>query len=302
MPALSSVTGSSVANEGGILFTAMQIITTISEMQSLADSLRKQGHAIGFVPTMGFLHEGHLSLMREARRKCDHVIASIFVNPTQFGPAEDFERYPRDEEGDTRKCRSAGVDVLFMPGAHEMYPTKPDVFIAVESISDRLEGTVRPGHFRGVATVVAKLFHIVKPHKAFFGQKDYQQCTVIKLMVRGLNMDVEIAVLPTVREHDGLAMSSRNSYLDAGERRSAAVIYRALSSAEHMVKLGVQEPEKLKNKVLAVLREEKDIVIDYVEIADPETLAPLAVAATRMVILVAVRLGRTRLIDNLLIT
>jgi pantoate--beta-alanine ligase len=250
---------------------------------------------------MGFLHEGHRSLMVQARKHCDHVVASIFVNPTQFGPAEDFDRYPRDEEGDTRKCRSAAVDVLFMPGAREMYPIKPDVFVVVEGISETLEGAIRPGHFRGVATVVAKLFHIVKPHKAFFGQKDYQQCAVIKRMVRGLNMDVEIVVLPTVRERDGLAMSSRNSYLNAGERSSAAVIYRALASAEHLVKLGVRDPEKLKNTVLAVLREEKDLVIDYVEIADPETLAPLAAAASRIVILVAVRLGRTRLIDNLLI-
>jgi len=250
---------------------------------------------------MGFLHEGHLSLMRQARKECNQVVVSIFVNPAQFGPTEDFARYPRDEEGDTRKCRSAGVDILFMPSAHEMYPVKPDVFVTVEGISETLEGAIRPGHFRGVATVVAKLFDLVRPHRAFFGQKDYQQCAVIKRMVTGLSMDVEIVVLPTVREQDGLAMSSRNSYLNAGERRSAAVIYRALSSAEHLVKIGVREPEKLKNKVLAVLREEKDIVIDYVEIADPETLLPHAVAASGMVILVAVSLGRTRLIDNLLI-
>ena len=240
-------------------------------------------------------------LMRQARKECDLVVVSIFVNPTQFGPAEDFERYPRDEEGDTRKCGSAGVDILFMPSAREMYPVKPDVFVTVEGISETLEGAIRPGHFRGVATVVAKFFDLVRPHKAFFGRKDYQQCAVIKRMVTGLNMDVAIVVLPTVREQDGLAMSSRNSYLNAGERRSAAVIYRALCSAEHLVKLDVREPEKLKNKVLAVLREEKDLVIDYVEVADPETLLPRAVAAPGMVILVAVRLGRTRLIDNLLI-
>jgi pantoate--beta-alanine ligase len=227
---------------------------------------------------------------------------SIFVNPTQFGPAEDFERYPRDEEGDRRKCESTGVDVLFMPTAHEMYPAKPDVFVTVEGISEVLEGAVRPGHFRGVATVVAKLFHIVQPHKAFFGQKDYQQCVVIKRMVKGLNMDVEIVVLPTVREQDGLAMSSRNSYLNAEERLGAAVIHRALSAVGHLMKAGVQEPEKLKNKMLAVLREEKDLVVDYVEIADTESLAPLAEINGKAVILIAVRVGRTRLIDNFLIS
>jgi pantoate--beta-alanine ligase len=250
---------------------------------------------------MGFLHEGHLSLMHEARKHCDHVVVSIFVNPTQFGPAEDLERYPRDEEGDKRKCESAGVDVLFIPTAQEMYPAKPDVYVTVEGISEILEGAIRPNHFRGVATVVAKLFHIVQPHKAFFGRKDYQQCVVIKRMVKGLNMDVEVVVLPTVREQDGLAMSSRNSYLNAEERRGAAVIHRALSSARHLVNEGVREPDKLKNRVLAVLHEEKGLVIDYVEVADPETLAPPAVVAPGAVILVAVRMGRTRLIDNILI-
>jgi pantoate--beta-alanine ligase len=279
----------------------MQIITAISEMQSLSESLRRAGKTIGFVPTMGFLHEGHLSLMRQARKYSDHVVVSIFVNPTQFGPAEDFERYPRDEEGDRRKCEAAGVDVLFMPAAREMYSAKPDVFVAVEGISEMLEGAIRPGHFRGVATVVAKLFHIVQPHKAFFGQKDYQQCLVIKRMVKGLNMDVGILVMPTVREKDGLAMSSRNSYLNAEERQRATAVHRALSAAEHLVNEGVREPEKLQNKMLAVLREEKGLVIDYVEITDAETFAPTAVVAPGTVILIAVRLGRTRLIDNLLI-
>jgi pantoate--beta-alanine ligase len=279
----------------------MQIITTITEMQSLAESLRQQGKTIGFVPTMGFLHEGHLSLMRRARQECDAVVVSIFVNPTQFGPGEDFDRYPRDDEGDRVKCGSAGVDVLFMPKASGMYPEKPSVFVTVEGIADILEGAARPGHFRGVATVVSKLFHIVKPHTAYFGQKDYQQSAVIRRMVTGLNMDVKISVLPTVREQDGLALSSRNSYLTAEERRAAAAIYRALSSAEQLVKDGVKEPEKLKNKMQAVLREERGISIDYIEIADCESLAPCAVGRDKMVILVAVRLGRARLIDNLLV-
>jgi pantoate--beta-alanine ligase len=277
----------------------MQIITTIPEMQSLADSLRQQGKTIGFVPTMGCLHEGHLSLIRRARQESDTVIVSIFVNPTQFGPREDFDRYPRDDEGDRVKCGSAGVDILFMPAAAEMYPEKPSVFVTVEGLPDILEGAARPGHFRGVSTVVSKLFHIVKPHTAYFGQKDYQQCVVVKRMVKGLNMDVKIAVLPTVREQDGLALSSRNSYLTAEERRAAAAIYRALSSAEQLVKAGVKEPEKLKNKMQAVLREERGISIDYIEVVDCESLAPRAVVQDNMVLLVAVRLGRARLIDNL---
>jgi pantoate--beta-alanine ligase len=279
----------------------MQIITAISEMQSHADALRRQGRTIGLVPTMGFLHEGHLSLIRCARKDCDVVVVSIFVNPTQFGPGEDLDRYPRDEAGDRAQCEAAGVDVLFMPKAAGMYPDTPSVFVTVEGISDILEGAARPGHFRGVATVVSKLFHLVKPHKAFFGQKDYQQAAVVRRMVKGLNMDVDVVVLPTVREPDGLAMSSRNSYLSADERRKAAAMHRALSAAEQMAKAGAREPEKLKNKMLAVLREVPGIEIDYVEIVDPETLMPLASAKDSMALLVAVRIGRTRLIDNLVI-
>jgi pantoate--beta-alanine ligase len=270
-------------------------------MHSLSDSMRKQGRTIGFVPTMGFLHEGHLSLMRRARQVCDIVVVSIFVNPTQFGPAEDFNRYPRDEAGDCQKCESEGVDVLFIPVDSEMYPVKPSVFVTVEGISDILEGAIRPGHFRGVATVVSKLFNIVKPHMAFFGQKDFQQCAVIKRMAIGLSMHVEIVVLPTVREQDGLAMSSRNSYLNSEERRAATVIHRALSSAEHLVRTGVKESGNVKNRVLAVLREERGLVIDYVEVADRENLEPLTVMNDKGVILVAVRLGRTRLIDNIVL-
>ena len=279
----------------------MKIVTKIAEMQSLADDLRKEGKKIGFVPTMGFLHDGHLSLMNKAREECDVVVASIFVNPTQFGPQEDFDRYPRDAEGDRKKCESAGVDVLFMPDAGEMYPEKPSVFVTVEGISDVLEGAVRPGHFRGVATVVAKLFNIVKPHRAYFGQKDYQQCAVIKRMVNGLNLDVEVIALPTKREADGLAMSSRNSYLGADERRAAAVLNRSLTAARDLFLAGVKEPEKLKKKIRAVIAGEPAITIDYVEIADPENLTSLAEIERTMVILIAVRLGRTRLIDNLLL-
>ncbi|HSQ77685.1 MAG TPA: pantoate--beta-alanine ligase [Nitrospirota bacterium] len=279
----------------------MKTITTISEIQSLAESLRKEGKRIGFVPTMGFLHEGHLSLMRKAREDCDVVVASIFVNPAQFGPNEDLDRYPRDAEGDRRKCGSAGVDVLFMPEVKDMYPEKPTVYVTILGISDILEGAARPGHFRGVATVVAKLFNLVKPHRAYFGQKDFQQCVVLERMVAGLNMNVEVVVLPTVREADGLAMSSRNSYLNAEERRAATVLFKALTTARDLFKAGATEPEKLKKKMQAVLLEEKHIEVDYIEVADPETLAPLESASSRMVLLVAARLGATRLIDNLLV-
>jgi pantoate--beta-alanine ligase len=257
---------------------------------------------LGFVPTMGALHAGHLSLVRRALDENDACVVSIFVNPTQFGPNEDLDRYPRDEAGDRAKCESAGVDVLFMPKASGMYPETPSVFVVMEGISDILEGAARSGHFRGVATVVAKLFNIVKPHKAFFGQKDYQQCAVIRRMVKGLNVDVDVVMLPTVRETDGLAMSSRNSYLSPDDRRKAAVIHRALSAAEQLARTGMREPAALKNRIQAVLREEKGIEIDYIEVTDHETLAPLSSAKDSMVLLIAIRLGRTRLIDNLVIS
>jgi pantoate--beta-alanine ligase len=279
----------------------MQIISTISEMQSLAEAIRGEGKRIGFVPTMGFLHEGHLSLMRKARQENDAVVASIFVNPTQFGPTEDLARYPRDAEGDRRKCGSVGVDVIFTPSTEEMYPEKPVVFVDVEGLSDILEGAIRPGHFRGVATVVAKLFHIVKPHKAYFGQKDYQQCAVIKRMVKGLDLDVEVAVLPTMREPGGLAMSSRNSYLDSEQRTKAACLFRALTSAEELVRSGVREPEKVKQRMRTIIAQEKGVEIDYAEVVDPDDLSPLATITDRTVLLVAARIGSTRLIDNLLV-
>jgi pantoate--beta-alanine ligase len=261
-----------------------------------------QGKSIGFVPTMGFLHEGHLSLMRKAREENDALVASIFVNPTQFGPQEDLDRYPRDAEGDARKCLSVGVDVLFLPTAAEMYPEKPLVSVTVEGLSDVLEGAVRPGHFRGVATVVAKLFHIVMPHRAYFGQKDYQQCAVIRRMVRGLDLDVEVIVLRTVREIDGLAMSSRNVYLDEEHRRKAACLYRALRAGEDLVRAGAREPETVRQKMRAVMLAEQGVQVDYAEIADPDTLQPLETIEDDLVLLVAARIGTTRLIDNMLVT
>src|SRR5512143_1283273 len=279
----------------------MEIITTIAGMQAAAESFRREGRRIGFVPTMGFLHDGHLSLLRQARQENGVLVASIFVNPTQFGPSEDLARYPRDAEGDQKKSESAAVDILFMPAAAEMYPEKPQVFVTVEGISDILEGEIRPGHFRGVATVVAKLFNIVKPHLAYFGQKDYQQCVVIRRMVAGLNLDVEVKVLPTVREKDGLAMSSRNSYLKPEERRTATILYKALIAARDLQAAGALEPEKLRNKMRAVVRTEPGVTIDYAEVADAETLQPLETAKGRIVLLIAARLGSTRLIDNFVI-
>jgi pantoate--beta-alanine ligase len=239
--------------------------------------------------------------MRTARRENDIVVSSIFVNPTQFGPNEDLARYPRDAEGDRAKCESAGVDILFTPAAAEMYPEQPAVFVAVDGISDVLEGAIRPGHFRGVATVVAKLFHIVKPHRAYFGQKDFQQCAVIRRMVKGLDLDIEILVLPTVREADGLAMSSRNTYLAPEQRKQAACLYRALTAAGELIKSGVREPEKVKQKARSLIAQEKDIEVDYVEVVDPETLAPLEPVRTPVAVLIAARVGTTRLIDNLLV-
>ena len=279
----------------------MKIITTITEIQSVSEALRKEDKTIGFVPTMGFLHEGHLSLMRAARAECDVVVVSIFVNPAQFGPNEDLDRYPRDVEGDRTKCLSVPVDLLFMPDAKEMYPPGASTYVSVEGSSTILEGAIRPFHFRGVATIVAKLFNIVKPHRAYFGQKDFQQCVVIKRMVKELNMDVAISVLPTVREPDGLAMSSRNAYLVPEERRAAALLSQALRAGEGLVRAGVREAEKVRQKMRAVLLQEKDILIDYAEIADPDSLAPLDRVDGKIVLLVAARLGSTRLIDNLLI-
>jgi pantoate--beta-alanine ligase len=279
----------------------MQTITSISDMQFHAEAFRRARKRIGFVPTMGFLHEGHLSLMQRARKENEIVAASIFVNPTQFGPKEDLERYPRDAEGDRKKCETVGVDILFMPSAAEMYPEKPSVFVTVEGISDILEGAIRPGHFRGVATVVAKLFHIVKPHQAYFGQKDFQQCAVIKRMAAGLNIDIEINVLPTVREGDGLAMSSRNAYLDPEQRQKAACIFQALTEGEELIKRGVREPEKVRQKMCAVMLAEHGVQVDYAEVADPDTLMPLGTMQGRVVLLVAARLGATRLIDNVLV-
>lgn len=279
----------------------MRLLEKPKEMQAWADHYRGQGKTIGFVPTMGFLHDGHLSLIREAKRITDVVVVSIFVNPAQFGRGEDYEQYPRDLEGDREKVERVGADILFVPSVSDMYPEGYLTYVDVEEITKTMCGASRPGHFRGVATVVTKLFNIVKPHKAFFGQKDYQQGIVIKRMAKGLNMDVEIIVLPTVREPDGLAMSSRNSYLNKEEREAAIILYRSLIRAEEMIMRGESSARKIYNEIKKMIEAEPLARIDYIAVANPETLEPLKEAKERSLIALAVWIGKTRLIDNMII-
>jgi pantoate--beta-alanine ligase len=253
---------------------------------------------VGFVPTMGYLHEGHLSLVRAAREDNPNVVASIFVNPTQFGPGEDFERYPRDEERDVSLLRDAGVDVVFMPSVEEMYPDGASTFVVVEGITDVLEGAHRPGHFRGVTTVVAKLFNVVQPTRAYFGRKDAQQLAAVRKMARDLRFDIEIAGLPTVREPDGLAMSSRNAYLSPEERQAALVLSKALGRAKELFDDGVRDAEALRSAMNELLGAEPLARVDYVSVADPETLQELSTIDGGALVSMAVRIGNTRLIDN----
>jgi pantoate--beta-alanine ligase len=279
----------------------MRLKKTIAETRSAIKSLRLAGKTIGFVPTMGALHEGHLALVRAARRQCDAVIASIFVNPTQFGPNEDLARYPRPFEQDCALLEAEGVDLLFAPASEEMYPEGATTFVTVEDLSSRLDGASRPGHFRGVATVVAKLFHIVQPDVAFFGQKDAAQVAVLRRMVRDLNFDLEIAVIPTVREPDGLAMSSRNRYLSPQERKSALALSQALSVMESMANTGERDSDRLLTEGRRKLATEPGVRLDYLSIVHPETLEPLENVASGALIAVAAYVGTTRLIDNILL-
>ncbi len=273
----------------------MDIIEKPEEMQNFSEALRLSGKRIAFVPTMGYLHEGHLSLMREGRKRGDVLVVSIFVNPTQFGPGEDYDRYPRDLERDIGLMRDIPVDVVFHPSAQDMYPEGYQTFVEVTELTKYLCGRSRPGHFRGVTTVVAKLFNIVKPHVALFGYKDYQQLKVIERMVKDLNYGVEIVGMPIVREKDGLAMSSRNSYLSPEERKDALSIYRALKKAEEMFKEGVRDAEEIRRTVRSMLKGE----IDYVSVCDPETLVEIeGEIKDRALLAVAVKIGKARLIDN----
>ncbi|HYA35312.1 MAG TPA: pantoate--beta-alanine ligase [Candidatus Binataceae bacterium] len=280
----------------------MKTIETVSAMNRLADDIRGRGERIGFVPTMGFLHEGHISLMREARRRSDVVVASIFVNPTQFGPREDFSRYPRDLARDCAMMETVPVDVLFAPTASEMYRPDAQTWIEVTDLTRGLCGKSRPGHFRGVTTVVAKLFNIVKPHLAFFGEKDFQQLRAIQRMVCDLNMDVEIVPMPIVREADGLAMSSRNAYLSPAERADALALNRALVAARKAYESGVRAPGDLVAAAMRVLAVTPTVAIEYVEAVDAETLDAPASPERPIVLAIATRVGATRLIDNVVLS
>ncbi|MBV9147321.1 MAG: pantoate--beta-alanine ligase [Acidobacteria bacterium] len=276
-------------------------VTAILETRANVRAARQAGKKIGFVPTMGALHDGHMALVREAKRRCDFVSASIFVNPTQFGPNEDFARYPRTFDADQWKLEAEGVDLLFAPSVEEMYPAGATTFINVDGIGDRLDGRSRPGHFRGVATVVAKLFHIMDPDIAFFGQKDAAQLAVIKRMVRDLMLPVEIAVVPIVREKDGLAMSSRNTYLSPEERRQATVLSRALRKVERSYLNGEKDSAHLILEARKVFSEEPSVKVDYVEVIEADTLEAVPSAKNGTLVAVAAFIGKTRLIDNLLL-
>ncbi|MDA0322675.1 MAG: pantoate--beta-alanine ligase [Verrucomicrobia bacterium] len=278
----------------------MQIVESPSEMQSYALGFRSGGRSIALVPTMGFLHAAHLSLLRLARERADIVVVSVFVNPTQFGPGEDFDNYPRAFERDAEVCRKAGADILFHPSADTMYANDHSVVVEETSLSRTLCGLSRPEHFAGVTTVVAKLFNIVQPHVAVFGAKDAQQARVIQRMTRDLNFPIEIIVAPTVREEDGLAMSSRNALLTPPQRAEASRIRQALLSAKALIDQGERDPEIIRRHVLGHLNESPELEIDYVDIVDGERLRPVERIDALTLIAVAVRIGDTRLIDNIM--
>jgi len=272
-------------------------------MQSSAEALRRQGKSIGVVPTMGYLHEGHLSLIRVAKQRSDAVITTIFVNPAQFSPNEDLSKYPRDLERDKKLAQSAGTDILFVPDLQEIYPPGYSTFVTVEHLTSVLEGEVRPTHFRGVTTIVAKLFNITKPHIAVFGQKDAQQAVVIQRMAVDLNFDTQIIIAPIMREADGLAMSSRNVYLSLTERSASIVLYESLKLAEKLIRGGERKSDNIRSEMNNFLRLTPSATVDYVSIADPSTLQEKSTLAPGETVLVslAVRIGVTRLIDNALI-
>lgn len=279
----------------------MRVLTTIAAARSASRAVRAAGKTLGLVPTMGALHAGHLSLVRAARQSCDIVTVSIFVNPTQFGPNEDFARYPRTFAEDCGLLEQAGVDFVFAPSVSEMYPPGASTFAEVGGVGDRLDGASRPGHFRGVATVVAKLFNIVTPDLAFFGQKDAAQAAVLRKMVRDLNFDVELKICPIVREPDGLALSSRNRYLSDTERREALILSHALNTIRRRIEAGEYSCQMLLAEGLRVLREEPAVRLDYFSIVDPDTLENLPDVKQGGLIAVAAWIGATRLIDNLLL-
>ena len=279
----------------------METAKTIKAVREFVDKARKSDKSIGFVPTMGALHEGHMSLIEAAVKRCDFVIVSIFVNPTQFAPSEDFDEYPRDFEGDLAKCEQAGVDVVFAPSAGEMYPRESLSWVNLEKVTENLCGLSRPTFFRGVATVCTKLFNIVRPDIAFFGQKDAQQAIVIKRMVQDFNMPLDIEVCPTVREKDGLALSSRNQYLTDQQRKEALLINKALKKCEAMIQSGQRNSGTLIAAMRDILSPGKQVEIDYIKIVDTEMVEDIGQIAQKALVAVAAKVGNTRLIDNIMI-
>jgi pantoate--beta-alanine ligase len=270
-------------------------------MKEFARKQREENRIVGLVPTMGALHAGHLSLIKQARQQCSSVVASIFVNPTQFGPSEDFAKYPRTLPSDTEKLENAGVERLFLPEAKEIYPQNYSTYINVEGLSERLEGRLRPGHFRGVSTVVMKLLQIVKPQFAYFGRKDAQQAAIISRMAKDLNLDAEIVICRIQRDTDGLAMSSRNVYLQPSDRQSATVLHRALQAAQLHLQNGARDALSLQSAMHRVLKEEPRAKVDYSEIVDAQTFEPLAHINRNAYVLIAAKFGETRLLDNMLV-
>lgn len=276
------------------------LVKTVKDMKSIVKKLKEKGKSIGFVPTMGYLHEGHISLIRCSKKDNDVTVVSIFVNPIQFGENEDLDRYPRDIERDLQICRDEGVDFVFYPSVDEMYPDGFSTYVEVEGLTDKLCGAFRPGHFKGVTTVVNKLFNILQPDRAYFGEKDYQQLKVIQKMVKDLNMNVEVIGCPVVREKDGLALSSRNKYLSEKERESALSISRALFEGKKMFEKGEKDPQKIISKMKKIISSYPEVKnVQYIEIVDPETLEPKKKVEKGDLIAVAVFVGNTRLIDNI---
>ncbi len=279
----------------------MKVIEKAAEITACSWELHQKGEAIGLVPTMGLLHEGHLSLIRESKRITSKTVVSIFVNPAQFGPKEDYHRYPRDIEGDIKKCRETGTDLLFLPSVEDIYHEGHRTYVDVEGLSDKLCGRYRPKHFRGVATIVTKLFNIIRPDNAFFGQKDYQQAIIIKRLTTDLNLGVDIIVMPTIRESDGLAMSSRNSYLNSNERDAARILYRSLMLAEDMIRSGKTCSDEVRAKMEGLIASEGSAKIEYISISDPGNLEDIETIAGDVLVAIAVWVGKTRLIDNIII-
>lgn len=280
----------------------MQVLTSTNAVQLRALDLRASGRSIGLVPTMGALHEGHLSLVRAARRENDVVLVSLFVNPTQFGPNEDLARYPRDLEGDRKKLEDEGADLLWRPPVEEVYPPGYQTYVRVEDLETRLDGASRPGHFRGVATVVSKLFHVCLPHRAYFGQKDAAQVAVIRRLVQDLSFPLQVIVCPIVREPDGLAMSSRNAYLSPADRQAATVLYRSLQAALSLYHAGNHAAESIRQCLTASISCEPRAKLDYAAVVDPDTLQPLDQVTGPTLLAVAAWFGGTRLIDNAVVT